>query len=166
VISGQIWVPRDDASCWVYSYVYAESPETQLSPDFLSLVLTAWGCHPEQRAPDFVHTRNVRNDYLIDRDLQKTSSFSGLVGMNVQDFAVQEGMGPICDRSKEHLAGSDHVIVAVRRLLFEGMDALDAGTPLRGTHPDDYRMVRGSDQFVEHGSNWRDALGSDLVARF
>ncbi len=166
VITGQIYVPLDDESCWVYSYVYAAVPEAPPSAEFFSLVLRAWGCALEQQSEGFVHPRNTRNDYLIDRDLQRTTSFSGIVGMNVQDFAVQEGMGPICDRSKEHLAGSDQVIIAVRRLLFEGMDALCAGGHPRGTDPIDYRDVRGSDQILEHGGDWRSSLRDDLVARF
>ena len=166
VIIGQIYVPRDDSSCWVYAYAYAAYPEATPSRDFFALVLKAWGCDPEQRSDGFEHARNLRNDYLIDRELQKTDSFSGLVGMNVQDFAVQEGMGPICDRSQEHLAGSDQVIIAVRRLLFEGMDAVGAGTRPRGADAAEYREVRGSDRILEPGGDWRGSLRADLVARF
>lgn len=166
LIIGQIYVPIDDTSCWVYAYAYAAFPEATPSEDFLSLVLEAWGCDPERQPAGFVHERNLRNDYLLDRTLQKTTSFSGLVGMNVQDFAVQEGMGPICDRSNEHLAGSDQVIIALRRLLFDGIEAVSAGRPLRGTDSAAYRVVRGSDEMIDQGKNWREVLRANLVARF
>ena len=35
--------------------------------------------------------------------MQKTETFSGIDGINVQDRAIQESMGPLCDRSQEHL---------------------------------------------------------------
>jgi len=42
--------------------------------------------------------------------MQKTQNFTGIVGVNTQDFALQEGMGQICDRSKEFLGSSDKAI--------------------------------------------------------
>ena len=39
------------------------------------------------------------------------------MGINVQDRAVQETMGPIVDRSKEHLGPADAAIIAARKLL-------------------------------------------------
>ena len=75
------------------------------------------------------HSRHIRaeaqpsNDYLIDRQMQKTRNFTGIVGVNTQDFALQEGMGPICDRSKEFLGSSDKAVIAMRRLLLEALDA-------------------------------------------
>ena len=53
--------------------------------------------------------------------MQKTQNFTGIVGVNTQDFALQEGMGPICDRSKEFLGTSDKAIVALRRLLLDAV---------------------------------------------
>ena len=36
---------------------------------------------------------------MIDRQVQKTRTFTGIVGTNTQDRAVQESMGRIVDRS-------------------------------------------------------------------
>lgn len=44
-------------------------------------------------------------------------SFSGMRGINVQDTVVQESMGPIVDRTKEHLGPADVAIVHYRRLM-------------------------------------------------
>jgi phthalate 4,5-dioxygenase oxygenase subunit len=46
-------------------------------------------------------------------------SFSGLKGINLQDIAVQESMGPIIDRTKEHLGAGDLAIVHFRHLLLK-----------------------------------------------
>jgi len=38
-----------------------------------------------------------RNDWMIDRQVQKNETFTGIDGINTQDRAVQEGMGPIVE---------------------------------------------------------------------
>jgi hypothetical protein len=76
--------------------------------------------------------RNLSNDYLVDRKQQKHSTFTGIAGLNTQDFALQEGMGPIVDRSREHLGLSDKAIIALRRLLLEGTHAVQRGECPRG----------------------------------
>jgi hypothetical protein len=166
-ISGQVYVPIDDHACWQFSYIYSCEPEMPLSP----AVVERRGLPSATRPPPpgYRSPRNIRNDYLIDRRLQKTTSFSGIAGMTTQDFAVQEGMGgagAICDRSQEHLAHSDQVIIAARRLLFEGMEAVERGEAPRALDPAVYRGVRGSDAFLPEGTTWRSALRDDLVARF
>src|SRR5262252_4280660 len=69
--------------------------------------------------------RNPSNDYLIDRQLQRTQSYTGIDGVNTQDFAVQEGMGPIVDRSDEHLGSTDRAIVTLRRMLLDATAAVE-----------------------------------------
>ncbi len=44
-------------------------------------------------------------------------SFTGIKGVNQQDIVVQESMGRIVDRTKEHLGPADRAIVHFRRLL-------------------------------------------------
>ena len=51
-----------------------------------------YGRGPEDLRPDLRLKRNLENEFLIDRELQKTKTFTGIVGINTQDVAVQEGM--------------------------------------------------------------------------
>ena len=164
--SGQLYVPIDDETCWLYNYLLAYRPDVPLNPEFVTRRNTMYGRGPDDVGPGFRLLRNRANDYGIDRSLQKTTSFSGIVGMNTQDIALQECMGAIYDRSREHLASSDRVIIAGRALLFEAIDAAERGAPVRGTDPASYRGVRGSDTVIPAGAEWRDALGDALVARF
>ena len=60
---------------------------------------------------------SIENDHLIDREAQRTISFTGIEGILMQDQAITESMGPIVDRSREHLIASDAMIVRVRRRL-------------------------------------------------
>jgi len=84
--------------------------------------------------------RNLRNDYLIDRDAQRDKSFSGIEGLDVQDSMVQETMGAIADHSQEHLVPSDLAIARIRHRLLQAAKALrDKGEVPPGVdQPDAY----------------------------
>jgi len=52
----------------------------------------------------WVLEQNLENDYFVDREAQaKWESYSGIPGTRQQDMAVTETMGPIYNRSREHL---------------------------------------------------------------
>src|SRR5947208_1103421 len=59
----------------------------------------------------FRQTHNKDNDYLIDREVQRTVNFTGLPGNHVQDSCVTESMGPIYDRTREHLGTTDKTVI-------------------------------------------------------
>ena len=74
-------------------------------------------------------TRSCRNDYLIDREKQKSGEvFSGLDwSFPTQDGCVVESMGPITDRENEHLGQGDRQIGAVRRFLMDAIREVQDG---------------------------------------
>ena len=166
-INGHIWVPIDDENCWVFNWMYSYAPEYPITEEYAVGLETQYGRGPDDMIPGtFKLKRNLRNDYMIDRDLQKNKTFTGITGINTQDMALQEGMGPIVDRSKEHLGTSDRAIIAMRQLLMEAMDDNEAGEPVRGTDPHTYSTVRAVDLLVDPVPDWREALKNDLVAKF
>jgi hypothetical protein len=116
--------------------------------------------------PGFRPKNNRSNDYGIDRALQKTDSFTGIPGTNTQDFATQEGMGPIADRSKEHLGTTDRAIIMVRQLLLEAVDAVAGGDPPKGSDPATYRHVRAVDYYIPKETAWQDELKDEMSAKF
>jgi hypothetical protein len=61
-------------------------------------------------------------------------------GLGTQDCAIQESMGPIADRSAEHLLASDAAIVKIRRLLLQTLKDHAAGKSLPGMRPESYRV--------------------------
>jgi hypothetical protein len=103
---------------------------------------TSWrGIHTENHPGSDHAIRNKDNDYLIDRALQKSrKSYTGMKGLGTQDCAIQESMGPIADRSKEHLLASDSAIVKIRRLLRQTLADHAAGKPLPGMDPASFRV--------------------------
>jgi phthalate 4,5-dioxygenase oxygenase subunit len=166
-INGHIWVPIDDYTTTVYNWQYSYDPKIPVSPEYAIEHETMYGRGPSDLIPgSFRLKKNLANDYEIDRTLQKQQTFTGITGINTQDMALQEGMGKICDRSKEHLGTSDRAIIAMRQLLLEAMDNLEAGIEPRGTDPQTYRHVRAVDKMVPLDRPWREALGDELLAKF
>ena len=77
---------------------------------------------------DYVKLRNIRNNYLQDREEQKRETFTGMgKQFLVHDSCATESMGPIYDRSNEHLGASDITVIAVRKFLLQAVRALDTG---------------------------------------
>src|SRR5262249_54177829 len=70
---------------------------------------------------------NIRNDYLIDREIQRTRTFTGIHGIRAQDAAMTESQGLIADRTKEYLGSSDTAIIAARKRLVQAAKALAKG---------------------------------------
>jgi phthalate 4,5-dioxygenase len=166
-INGHIWVPIDDTTCWVYNWMYSYTPDIPLTEEYAVALETQYGRGPDDLIPGTYRLkRNLDNDYLIDRQVQKTRTFTGITGVNTQDMALQEGMGPIVDRSKEHLGTSDRAIIVMRQLLMEAMRDLEDGKPIRGTDPATYSRVRAVDLVIPPAPDWREALKHELVAKF
>ena len=64
-------------------------------------------------------------------------------GFGTQDCAIQESMGPIADRTAEHLLACDAAIVKIRRLLLQMLKDHATGKPLPGMNPASYRVRSG-----------------------
>jgi hypothetical protein len=100
---------------------------------------------------------NARNDYLVDREAQRTKTFTGIPGVSEQDLAVQESMGAICDRTREHLGTSDLGIIATRRRIIQTAQALENGEePFAAEHPEVFH-VRSVAQTLPREQNYEDA---------
>jgi phthalate 4,5-dioxygenase len=92
-----------------------------------------------------VPLRNKSNDYLIDRKLQKTKSYTGIKGVSEQDAAVQDSQGPIADRTREHLGPTDLGIMHFRKLVMGCARALLQGqAPSYVGHQERYTVRSGA----------------------
>ena len=114
------WVPIDDE---LYLALYSEHAQDSRSTT-RSARLCAVGSTPTTGA-----VRNLHNDYLIDRGLQRTRLYSGIEAVNPaeQDGCATETMGPIYDRIREHLGYSDKTIIALRKMLLNAVRELAKG---------------------------------------
>jgi phthalate 4,5-dioxygenase len=95
------------------------------------------------------------NDHLIDREDQRTKSFTGIDGIHTQDQAVTESMGGIVDRSFENLAPSDIAVARNRRMLLNTVQAFQNGVrPQSADHPQLYAEVRGGYYTTTEAGDW------------
>ena len=164
---GHIWAPIDDTTTHVYNWMLAYDETIPLKPDWIESRESGMGRGAGDIIPGtFRLKRNQSNDYAIDRAMQKTQNYTGIVGINTQDFALQEGMGSIADRSREFLGSSDKAVVAMRRILLEAIEINEKGGNPRGLHPAQYRNIRAHDNMVQAGEDWRIAFEKELVAKW
>ena len=78
---------------------------------------------------------------MINRDVQKTETFSGIDGVNAQDVAVQESMGYVVDRTRENLSRTDMAIIYARRMLLQATRTVAEGETPPGV-AGNYYMLR------------------------
>jgi phthalate 4,5-dioxygenase oxygenase subunit len=135
---GHVYVPIDDENTWNWSFT--ASPHAEYSQEewnFQGGKAGYWGPVDE----DYLPLYSEANDYRIDRKKQRTESFTGIDGIPNQDAAVQEGMGPIVDRTQEYLVNSDRGVVHFRRLMLRLAKDLMAGkAPQAAARPDIFNV--------------------------
>jgi hypothetical protein len=110
---------------------------------------------------NFHSLRNAENRYLIDRELQKSRTYTGITGINTQDRAVQESMGPIADRTLERLGTTDRAIINARRSLLKAIKLVQDGGDPPGLTPT-YHRIRAFEAVLPKGVDWFPALRAKL----
>ncbi|MPZ49271.1 MAG: Rieske 2Fe-2S domain-containing protein [Dehalococcoidia bacterium] len=123
------WEPMDDFTLMRWNIYF--NPERPLTPEERAQCHQQGGIDlgseeylPATQRPGgaFYGMRNKDNDYMLDRELQRAQSYTGIVGIGTQDQAMTETMmtenvGPVLDRTLEHLGTSDSGVIAARRIL-------------------------------------------------
>jgi phthalate 4,5-dioxygenase len=127
-------VPIDDESS-LFFRIFAH-PDRALTADELATINNGI-VSPEMIPGTFRPAENIDNDYRIDREAQRTQTFTGIRSIPAQDLAVaQDQGGLIADRSREQLVSSDRAIIAGRKkflarvkALMNGIEPPEAGDP-------------------------------------
>ena len=111
---------------------------------------------------------NVENDFLLDRERQKKVNFSGLENVTpIQDAAMQESMGPIVDRTREHLGASDAAIVQMRRRLINASRQLQQNRQSPPGAEDATLYRKHGDQLLLNPSDsWTEHYAAKMAADF
>jgi phenylpropionate dioxygenase-like ring-hydroxylating dioxygenase large terminal subunit len=160
------WVPMDDENVMVFAVQF--HPLRPLTEDEVARLREGSGAGfvgddnflpPTSDAGGAWRPKaSLANDYFLDRARQKTEFFAGIAEFWAQDAAMQEGMGPIYDRTQEHLGTSDLGIIQVRQRLLRDARALqDEGmAPRAALDPSVYR-VRGAAALLAREGSWLDA---------
>jgi hypothetical protein len=113
----------------------------------------------------WVPEQGLHNDYFVDREAQRSGRiFSGIANIAMQDQAVTESMGEVTDRAREHLVGSDVMIVRTRRRLLQAARdfAAKGELPPGVLDPCIYRDARGGETLGAADQPWREQYESKL----
>lgn len=114
-------VPLDDETCYWYTIFTSFG-------DPVNKNLMRQQRLKEHRLPDYAPLKNRANNYHYDPDEQARLTYTGMgMDINVHDQWAVEGMGPIQDRTQEHLGRSDVAIIRYRRMLRRAIADLAAG---------------------------------------
>jgi len=157
-----IWMPVDDQHCWRFLVGGTRVPtaadiaagqtngsgssngSTNGTPPRRPMLPTDPGTF---RFPDGVEIDtlipkfNRSNRYGLDREVQRKVSFSGMPFIPTQDQAMTEGMGYVCDRTREHLGTTDLTIIHMRRMMLRLLKNLEQGIePPAAREPELYRV--------------------------
>ncbi|MBV9582898.1 MAG: aromatic ring-hydroxylating dioxygenase subunit alpha [Chloroflexi bacterium] len=121
--AGHGWVPIDDENLSMVTYSWHPSrPMSEFG------ATPGHQAHYVKKGPDRLRPVQSReNDYLIDREAQRTTSYTGIENGSIQDRAIQETMGRLYDRTQEHLGSADAAIIMMRRLLTRLAKQLEEG---------------------------------------
>jgi len=152
------WVPMDDTHTLAIS-VNETAPGGRKPPSEGNWATGQTQLHPQGTGlfDRFRCVADEENDYLIDRELQRTKSYAGLQSIFIEDQAVTTSMGRIVDRTKERLGTSDQMIIRTRQRLIKAARALFEGeTPPEPDHPEWYG-VRSGGMMLPVGVDWVEA---------
>lgn len=154
VIVGSVaiyYVPRNDYSTnWIF-VVPSLDPTKEVDRE---VVMRNYGL-VEPWYKDGVLSVAEEDRWGQDRSLMGTS-FSGIPGLLREDGAVAVAMGPIADRTKEHLVPADVAIIRARRLLLEGVRAVARGEEPPGRAPSDFSAIRSTEGILDRGASWQE----------
>jgi phthalate 4,5-dioxygenase oxygenase subunit len=148
-----IYVPVDDEHAWRYDLGFLQDRKPTLED---------WN-RKTQIGPDYRKIRNLQNNYLQDRQVQATVNYTGIENFLNHDGCATETMGPIYDRSREHLGVSDKAVIAVRKYLINAVKEFQAGgepphivrDPARNRFP----HIDTFAQTIRANIHWRERFG-------
>jgi phenylpropionate dioxygenase-like ring-hydroxylating dioxygenase large terminal subunit len=159
IVSARAWVPIDDQ----YNLQFVmrgrlDRPVTEAERRAAIDPFAAWGGYaPATSDPRTrYYTRaNIHTDYLRSRELAKELMLGIPFLVNLQDRAMTETMGPIYDRTQEHLGTTDAMVIFMRRRLLDAARALreQGVVPANVDDPSLYR-VRPASILLPDGESW------------
>ena len=157
-----MWVPMDDSHTYVWTVMWrTQRPMTERERSDMTE-----GPTPHVATYDPVSgglRGNHQNRFFQDRLEMRSETFSGIFGIREQDAAMTVGMGPIVDRSKEHLGAADSAVIALRRILIKAARDLESGEePYAPYHGDAYRRRAWSAVLPRNDDFLNDPLANQM----
>jgi phthalate 4,5-dioxygenase oxygenase subunit len=125
----QIFAPLDDERTMFYGIFFSQDGSPIDEQGLRRELCAERGVQLDAQYFKYARAENWWNQ---DRAAMKNGSWIGIDGFPNQDMACQESMGPIVDRTQEHLGTSDVAIIRMRRRMLEAVRRFQKGEPLIG----------------------------------
>jgi phenylpropionate dioxygenase-like ring-hydroxylating dioxygenase large terminal subunit len=160
LVSARAWVPLDDHhNLQFVMRARLDRPVTDEERRQVRNVFNPWGGYVSPTSDPLTrhYTKaNLHNDFMVDYELQKGELVLGIPFLgNLQDRAMTETMGPIYDRTQEHLGTTDAMVILVRRRLINAARALreEGALPANVDDPNLCR-IRPASVLLPEGESW------------
>lgn len=182
LFSGHAFVPMDNENTLALGFTW--HPNRPLSEEERSIMIDGFpngleGIHPTahsyrpsqigQPYADYWPKLMRDNDYGFDAGAQRRGDrWCGIPGLWPQDAAMQEGFGPIYDRTREHLGSADLGQVAIRRRLLRAAHALrtDGAEPPGVGSPDAFWLRPTEAILPRETVAWQDIIEESMRGPF
>ena len=153
-LNGHAWVPMDDENCMAWTMTF--HPTAPIPEKDVELFMNGAGVHAELIPGTFRPKANKDNDYLIDREKQRSGQhYNGVRGLAIQDASVQESIGAIADRSVENLVATDNAIIMARQRLAQAAKEVQGGRKAPGLEPED-QTVRSASFIIPRDASFKE----------
>lgn len=159
--SFQAYSPDDDHNTTMY-FVIA-NPDNEIDEATRGRMISTLGMtRGTDIDDDHVRRRGPANGWLQDRAaMVRGETYTGIAGVNSEDQAVMESMGPIIDRTREHLGTTDIAVVRMRRVMIDRARrhaGADGNGHLLHTDPD-VSLLKGVEHVTDAETRWQDLTG-------
>jgi len=163
-LSVNAWVPIDDEHTMIFNIDLFRGQGKDTAMRYKDGSVVGGLARPQEYLPrttDWMGrwrtAQNGANDFGRTRENMDAGAYIGVNGIPLQDQAIIESMGPIIDRTIEHLASSDRMVSLTRRVLLAAAReyAATGALPAVLDEPEIGARARGGDMVVDHGTDWQ-----------
>jgi phthalate 4,5-dioxygenase len=151
----EIIVPRDDYSTSQFSVTLVDG-----ATDVAALQTLLGFADPTILGPG----RVLRLPPQDREAMARGESFSGIKGIPMQDAAMFQSMGPVYDRSKEHVVPPDAAVLRMRHLFIQSARTVEAGgDPVGLAQPVDTAAIDRFGGVLRPGEVWTDKVPGNVA---
>jgi phthalate 4,5-dioxygenase oxygenase subunit len=149
----QIFVPVDDERTMFYGIFFSQDGS---DVDEQKVRETHHAVPGRDLDRNWYKLATEANWFMQDRDAMKNGDWTGIKGFSNQDMACQETMGPIVDRTQEHLGTSDIAIIKFRKRMLDAVQSFQRVGTLVGHDPAlDWTHVRSEQLILPIETPWQ-----------
>ncbi len=170
-VSVNAWVPIDDENTMIFNIDVFRGQGKDTAMRYKDGTVVGGLARPQEYLPQtndwqgrWRTAQHAGNDYGRTQANLDAGAFIGVNGIPLQDQAIIESMEPIVDRTREHLAPSDRMVMLTRRALINAVKDYERTGALPAVLDDPAlsATARGGDIVADAGTEWLDAYRSQM----